>query len=99
MEVVTQKINNPLLNSDIDLLNLLNQNLDLDVYVDRHAWSLLRGHLSKLGFSVEITKKPNKMYLYISIEKNNISLELRDHDKSIYKEVMTVEEFLNKFVK
>lgn len=99
MEVVTQKINNPLLNSDIDLLNLLNQNLDLDVYVDRHAWSLLRGHLSKLGFSVEITKKPNKMYLYISIEKSNISLELRDHDKSIYKEVMTVEEFLNKFVK
>ncbi|AFZ70512.1 hypothetical protein Calag_0769 [Caldisphaera lagunensis DSM 15908] len=93
MEVVSQKYVGSLFNGNVDLLNFLNQNVDLDVYVDRHAWSLLRGQLSKIGFSVEMTRKPKKMYIYISIEKGNVSLELRDHDKPIYKETISMEKF------
>ncbi|MGC9134527.1 MAG: hypothetical protein C0171_00690 [Caldisphaera sp.] len=97
MESVGQKSIEPMQSINANLLDIMNKNLDLEVYIDKHAWELLKGYLYKKGFVVELSKKPKHLYIYVSLEKGKISIELKDKDNMIYKELMTIEDFVKTF--
>jgi hypothetical protein len=97
MELISQRNIENVQNINTNLLNLMNQKNDLEVYVDKNAWDLLKKYLYKKGIVAESLKKPDHLYIYITTEKGKVSIELKDKNNIIYKELMTVEEFAKIF--